>query len=91
MSFERIGDSLSRKNLDDQFDIVRFFTIVKEIIKRRSGVEIDSVSFNDGLLRITVGHPVEASEIRMRKIQIEREIIKRTSQKIDKFFIQVVG
>ncbi len=91
MSFEKIGDSLSQKNLDAQFDIVRFFTIVKEIIKRRSGVTIDSVSFNDGLLRITVGHPVEASEIRMRKIQIERELVKRTGQKIDKIFIRVSG
>lgn len=89
MSFERIGDSLSRKNLDDQFDIMRFFEVVKEIVKRRSGVKIDSVSFNDGLLRITVGHPVEASEIRMRKIQIEREIVKRTGQLIRKVIIRI--
>ncbi len=91
MSFERIGDSLSHKNLDNQFDIVGFFAVVKEIIKRRAGVTIDSVSFNDGLLRITVGHPVEASEIRMRKIQIERELVKRTGQKIEKIFIRVSG
>ncbi len=88
MSFEKIGDSLARKNLDEQFDIVQFFKIVKEVIKRRSGVEIDAVSFNEGLLRITVSHPVEASEIRLRKIQIEREIIKKTQQKINKFIIK---
>ncbi len=89
MSFERIGDSLSRKNLDAQFDILHFFKTVKEIIKRRSGVTVDSVSFNEGLLRITVGHPVEASEIRMRKIQIEREIVKKTGQKLEKIFIRI--
>ncbi len=89
MSFERIGDSLSRKNLDAQFDIMQFFKTVKEIIKRRSGVTVDSVSFNEGLLRITVGHPVEASEIRMRKIQIEREIVKKTGQKLEKIFIRI--
>ncbi len=89
MSFERIGDSLSRKNLDAQFDILQFFKMVKEIIKRRSGVTVDSVSFNEGLLRITVGHPVEASEIRMRKIQIEREIVKKTGQKLEKIFIRI--
>ncbi len=89
MSFERIGDSLSRKNLDAQFDILQFFKTVKEIIKRRSGVTVDSVSFNEGLLRITVGHPVEASEIRMRKIQIEREIVKKTGQKLEKIFIRI--
>ena len=63
--------------------------MVKEIIKRRSGVTVDSVSFNEGLLRITVGHPVEASEIRMRKIQIEREIVKKTGQKLEKIFIRI--
>lgn len=89
MSFERIGDSLSRKNLDAQFDIMQFFKTVKEIIKRRSGVTVDSVSFNEGLLRITVGHPVEASEIRMRKIQIEHEIVKKTGQKLEKIFIRI--
>lgn len=89
MSFERIGDSLSRKNLDAQFDIMQFFKTVKEIIKRQSGVTVDSVSFNEGLLRITVGHPVEASEIRMRKIQIEREIVKKTGQKLEKIFIRI--
>ena len=89
MSFERIGDSLSRKNLDAQFDIMQFFKTVKEIIKRRSGVTVDSVSFNEGLLRITVGHPVEAREIRMRKIQIEREIVKKTGQKLEKIFIRI--
>lgn len=89
MSFERIGDSLSRKNLDAQFDILQFFKMVKEIIKRRSGVTVDSVSFNEGLLRITVGHPVEASEIRMRKHQIEREIVKKTGQKLEKIFIRI--
>ena len=89
MSFERIGDSLSRKNLDAQFDILQVFKTVTEIIKRRSGVTVDSVSFNEGLLRITVGHPVEASEIRMRKIQIEREIVKKTGQKLEKIFIRI--
>lgn len=89
MSFEKIGDSLSRKNLDDHFDIMQFFAVVKEVIKRRSGVSVDSVSFNDGLLRITVNHPVEASEIRMRKIQIEREIMKKTGRNIQKLFIRI--
>lgn len=91
MSFERIGDSLSQKNLDQPFDIVHFFTIVKEVIKRRSGVNVDAVSFNNGLLRVTVSHPVEASEIRMRKIQIEREIVKKTKQSISKFYIRILN
>lgn len=90
MSFERIGDSLSQKNLDSHFDIMHFFTIVKDIIRRRSGVVIDAVSFNSGILRVSVSHPVEASEIRMRKIQIEREIVKKTQQKISKFYIRIL-
>ena len=90
MSFEKIGDSLSRKNLDQPFDVVNFFTVVKEVIKRRSGVSVDTVSFNNGLLRVSVSHPVEASEIRMRKIQIEREIVKKTQQKISKFYIRIL-
>jgi hypothetical protein len=91
MSFESIGDSLARKDLDQNFDMVEFLALIKSIIKKWSGVEIDTVSFNKGLLRVSVSHPIEASEIRLKKIQIERSITKQTSQKITKFIIRVVG
>lgn len=90
MSFESIGDSLARKDFDRHFDIVGFLSLVKAIIKRRSGVEIDAVSYNDGLLRISVNHPIEASEIKLKKIQIEREITKKTNQQINKIVIKIV-
>lgn len=91
MSFESIGDSLARKDLDQNFDMVEFLALIKSIIKKWSGVEVDTVSFNKGLLRVSVSHPIEASEIRLKKIQIERSIAKQTSQKITKFIIRVVG
>lgn len=89
MSFEKISDSLARKDIDNHFDIVGFLDIVKGVIRRRSGVEVDALSYNSGLLRITVTHPIEASEIRLRKIQIVREIEKKTSQVIGKFYVKV--
>jgi hypothetical protein len=89
MSFERIGDAMGRKDLDSSSDMMEFFKVAKSIILRRSGVTIDAVSFNQGLLRVTVGHPVEASEIRMRQIQIIRELEKKTGQTIEKLVIRI--
>lgn len=89
MSFEKISDSLARKDIHNHFDIVGFLDIAKGVIRRRSGVEVDALSYNSGLLRITVTHPIEASEIRLRKIQIVREIEKKTSQVISKFYVKV--
>jgi hypothetical protein len=89
MSFEKISESLARKDIDNHFDIVGFLDIAKGVIRRRSGVEVDALSYNNELLRITVTHPVEASEIRLRKIQIVREIEKKTSQTIGKFYVKV--
>lgn len=89
MSFERIGDAMGRKDLDSSSDMMEFFQAAKSIILRRSGVTIDAVSFNQGLLRVTVGHPVEASEIRMRQIQIIRELEKKTGQTIEKLVIRI--
>lgn len=89
MSFERLGDTMGRKNFDRSSDMMDFFTNVKSVIQRRSGVRVDSVSFNQGQLRVAVSHPIEASEIRMRQIQIIRELQKKSEEKIVKLIIRI--
>jgi hypothetical protein len=90
MSFERLGDALNRKDIDQHEDLLAFFDLAKSVIARRSGVKVDAVSFKNDILRITVSHPVEASEIRLRHIQIEREISKKSGCKLERLQVRVL-
>ncbi|MFO0955467.1 MAG: hypothetical protein U0526_02935 [Candidatus Saccharibacteria bacterium] len=90
MSFERLGDALNRKDIDQHEDLLAFFDLAKSVIARRSGVKVDAVSFKNDILRIAVSHPVEASEIRLRHIQIEREISKKSGRKLERLQVRVL-
>lgn len=90
MSFERLGDALNRKDIDQHEDLLAFFDLAKSVIARRSGVKVDAVSFKNDILRITVSHPVEASEIRLRHIQIEREISKKSGRQLERLQVRVL-
>lgn len=90
MSFESLGDVLGRKDIDQHDDILAFFDLAKSVIQRRSGVKVDAVSYKQAVLRVTVSHPVEASEIRLRHIQIEREIAKKSGREVSGIRVRVL-
>ncbi|MBP9827459.1 hypothetical protein KBC99_03205 [Candidatus Saccharibacteria bacterium] len=90
MSFESLGDVLSRKDFDQSDDLLAFFEMVRSVIKRHSGITIESVSYKNNILRVSVSHPVEASEIRLRHIQITRELAKRSGRVIAKLVTRVI-
>ncbi len=91
MSFERIGDVLGNKDLDRPDDLLAFFELVRSVIRRRAGVELESVGYKQDIVRLTVSHPAEASEIRLRHIQIERELAKRSGRTISRLQIKILA
>lgn len=91
MSFEKLGDALGRKNLDQHDDLLAFFALAKSIIQRRAGVTVDAVSYKHEVLRVTVSHPTEASEIRLRHIQIERELAKKSGREVTRIQVRILA
>lgn len=90
MTFEKLGDAMARKDFEVADDLLGFYELCRSVIKRRSGVVIESVNYKNEILRVTVSHPVEASEVRLRHIQIIRELQKKSERPIQKLVMRVL-
>lgn len=90
MSFSSIRDVLSEKNPDKPDDLMGFFTTVRAVVKKHAGVELETVSYRDNKVGVSVASSIEASEIRLRHIQIERDLAKRTGRKVQRIIIRVI-
>ncbi len=90
MSFEKIGDVLIQKDLEGNDDLLGFFELARKIIQRHTSIDVESLRWREGTLGVTVGSSVEASEIRLRHIQIERELAKKSGRKISRMSVRVL-
>lgn len=90
MSFEKIGDVLIHKDVDKTDDLMAFFAQIKSVIKKYAAVKIESVTYKHDIVGVTVGSSIEASEIRLRHIQIQREIARRSSREVKRLTVRVL-
>ena len=90
MSFSSIGEVLSAKDPDKPDDLMGFFITVRAVVKRHAGVELETVSYRDNKVGVSVTSSIEASEIRLRHIQIERDLAKRTGRPIQRVVVRVL-
>lgn len=89
MSFSSIGEVLSAKNPDQPDDLMGFFLTVRAVVKKHAGVELETVNYREGKVGVSVASSIEASEIRLRHIQIERDLAKRSGRIIKRIVIRV--
>ena len=90
MSFESIKKVLLEKDPDKNDDLMAFFKTVRAVLKKHSGVEPESLNYRDGIVGVTVSGSIEASEVRLRHIQIERDIIRRTGREVKRVVVRVL-
>lgn len=90
MSFEKIGDVLIQKDPDGSDDLPGFFELARKIIRRHTGIEVESLRWREGTLGVTVASSVEASEIRLRHIQVERELAKKSGRSVGRLSVRVL-
>lgn len=88
--FERLGDALSRKEIDRNDNILEFFDLCRSTIKKLSSVDVESLTYKHDTLGVTVGSSIEATEVRLRHIQIERTLAKRSGRKIKRLVVRVL-
>lgn len=89
MSFEKIGDVLGKKDVDKTDDLLAFFAQVKSVVKKHADVKVESISYKHDIVGLTVGSSIEASEVRLRHIQIERALRKRSGREIRRVTVRV--
>ncbi len=90
MSFEKIGDVLGQKDVDKADDLVAFFAQIRSVIKKYASVRVESLTYKHDVIGVTVGGSIEASEIRLRDIQIEREIRRRSGRDVKRVTVRVL-
>lgn len=91
MSFESLGDLLAHKNIDQADDLMAFFEQVRKVIRAQAHVEVESIRYKNNIVGVTAGSSLEASEIRLRHIQIERTLRKITGRTITRVTVRVGG
>lgn len=90
MSFEKIGDLLGDKDVDKTDDVMAFFAQIKSVIKKYASVKVESITYKHDIVGVTVGSSIEASEIRLRHIQIGREISRRSGRDVKRIAVRVL-
>lgn len=90
MSFEKIGDVLGHKNVDQTDDLMAFFAQIKSVIKKYASVKVESLTYKHDVVGVTVGSSIEAAEIRLRHIQIQREISRRSGRDVKRLTVRVL-
>lgn len=91
MSFESLGDLLAHKNLDQPDDLLAFFEQVRKVIRAQAHIEVESIRYKNNVVGVTARSALEASEIRLRHIQIERTLRKMTGRTITRVSVRVGG
>ncbi|MEI7819128.1 MAG: hypothetical protein WCI47_03350 [bacterium] len=90
MSFESAGDVLSKKDVDRTDDLVAFFDLIRKTIKRISQVELESIRYKNDIVTVTVSSTLEATEVRLRHIQIERGLRLQSERDIKRVSVRVL-
>ena len=91
MSFESIGNVMAYKNFERSDDLLEFFQQVRKVIRTQAHVEVESVRYKNNIVGVTVTNGSEASEIRLRHIQIERSLRKISGREIQRVTVRIIG
>lgn len=91
MSFERLGDAMAYRNFEQHDDLMGFFEQIRKVILSQAHVQVETVRYKNNVIGVSVGTATEASEIRLRHIQIERTLRKMTGREIARVTVRVTG
>ena|GEM_PF-6558207 len=89
MSFERLGDLMSQKDFDTTTDLLGFFEKVRGVVRKQTGVELESVRYKNEIVTVSTATATEASEIRLRHIQIENALRQQTKLVVKRVAVAV--
>ena len=68
-----------------------FFEQVRKVILAQAHVQVETVRYKNNIVGVSVATATEASEIRLRHIQIERTLRKITGREIQRVTVRVTG
>lgn len=91
MGFESIGNVMEYRNFERADDLLGFFEQVSKVVRSQAHVEVESVRYKNNIVGVTVTNGSEASEIRLRHIQIERSLRKITGREILRVSVRIIG
>lgn len=90
MGFEKLGDVLGKIDVDKTDDLVAFYAQIRSVVKKYASVKVESITYKHDVIGLTVGGSIEGSEIRLRHIQIEREIRRRSGRDVKRLTVRVL-
>ena len=90
MGFERLSDVLGQKDMDSPDDVLKFFDQVRKAVRQQTGVEVESIRYKNEIVTVMVATSAEASEVRLRHIQVERLVRKVSGRAVRRVAVRMV-